>query len=89
MKSDRPSGMLLARASLCLELDCDTVFDSSESARCPGCGSGESYRLANWLNRDGIVQELARVHRPGSRSRALPETRSPRAPLHDTVILTR
>ena len=71
MKSDRPPGMLLARASLCLELDCNTVFDSSESARCPGCGSGESYRLENWLNRDGIAQELAR--------RASPRLTVPRA----------
>jgi hypothetical protein len=60
MKTDRPSGMLLARASLCLELDCNTVFDSSVSTLCPGCGSGASYSLANWLNGGGIQQEVAR-----------------------------
>jgi len=59
MRSDQPFGMLLARASLCLELDCNTVFDSSVSPRCPGCGSEGSYRLANWLNGGGIAQELA------------------------------
>jgi hypothetical protein len=71
MRSDRPSGMLLARASLCLELDCNTVFDSSVSPRCPGCGSGGSYRLADWLDRGGIGQELAR--------RASPRLMVPRA----------
>ena len=64
MRSDRPSGMLLARASLCLELDCNTVFDSSASSLCPGCGSGGSYPLADWLNRGGIKQELARRASP-------------------------
>ena len=60
MKSDRPFGVRLARASLCLELDCNTVFDSSVSALCPGCGSGGAYRLAIWLNRGGIADEIAR-----------------------------
>ena len=64
MKTVRPSGMLLARASLCLDLDCNTVFDSSVSTLCPGCGSGASYRLASWLNRGGIEQELARRASP-------------------------
>jgi hypothetical protein len=64
MKTDRPSGMLLARACLCLELDCNTVFDSSVSTLCPGCGSGASYLLANWLNGGGIGQEVARRASP-------------------------
>ena len=64
MRSDRPFGVLLASASLCLELDCNTVFDSSQATRCPWCGSGGSYRLADWLNRGGAGQEPARHGAP-------------------------
>ena len=59
MRSDHPFGILLARASLCLDLDCNTVFDSSISARCPGCGSGEFFPLAGWLNVNTTRQEPA------------------------------
>jgi hypothetical protein len=64
MRSVRPFRVLLASASLCLELDCNTVFDSSVATRCPGCGGGGSYRLADWLNRKGIGQEPARRGAP-------------------------
>ena len=64
MRSDRPIGVLLASASLCLELDCNTVFDSSVATQCPGCGSGGYYRLADWLDRDGAGQEPVRHEAP-------------------------
>ena len=56
---DRPFGIRLARASLCLDLDCNTVFDSSISARCPGCGSAGFFPLAGWLNVNTTRQEPA------------------------------
>jgi hypothetical protein len=59
MWSDRPFGILLARASLCLDLDCNTVFDFSISARCPGCGSAEFFPLSGWLNVNATRQQPA------------------------------
>ena len=44
-------GIRLASATLCLELDCNTVFDQSAAESCPTCGSAASYPLAAWLNR--------------------------------------
>jgi hypothetical protein len=38
-------------ASLCLELDCNTIFDSVRHRECPTCGSAEAYPLEAWLNR--------------------------------------
>src|SRR5216684_5530904 len=38
-------------ASLCLELDCNTIFDSARYRECPTCGSAETYPLETWLNR--------------------------------------
>ncbi len=42
----------LRYASLCMELDCNTVFDSVRYRHCPTCGSVEFYPLESWLNRD-------------------------------------
>jgi len=47
--------------SLCLELDCNTIFDSARYRECPTCGSAETYPLETWLNRYRL-QALA--HRP-------------------------
>jgi hypothetical protein len=44
-------GVELGAAVLCLEPDCNTVFDRSAVDRCPRCGSAESYPLAVWLDR--------------------------------------
>lgn len=41
----------LGSAALCLELDCNTVFDGSMGAPCPRCGSVMSHPLAAWLDR--------------------------------------
>ena len=38
-------------ARLCLELDCNTIFDSARNRECPTCGSAETYPLETWLNR--------------------------------------
>jgi hypothetical protein len=47
---DRPAFTLVS-AALCVELDCNTVFDASAGAPCPRCGNAVSYPLAAWLNR--------------------------------------
>ena len=44
--------MDLRYAKLCMELDCNTIFDSGRYRHCPTCGSVESYPLESWLNRD-------------------------------------
>jgi hypothetical protein len=64
MRRNRPFGVLLASASLCLELGCDMIFDSSATTQCPGCGSTGFHPLANWLNRDGLGQEPSRHGAP-------------------------
>ena len=47
---DRPAFKLVS-AVLCLELDCNAVYDGSAGEPCPLCGSVVSYPLAAWLNR--------------------------------------
>jgi len=44
--------MDLRSAKLCMELDCNTVFDASMYRHCPACSSAEFYPLESWLNRD-------------------------------------
>ena len=39
-------------AKLCMELDCNTVFDSALFRQCPTCASVEYYPLESWLNRE-------------------------------------
>jgi hypothetical protein len=41
-------------AKLCMELDCNTVFDSALFRHCPTCGSVEFYPLESWLNRERL-----------------------------------
>lgn len=47
-----PFRMDLRCAKLCIELDCNTVFDASMYRHCPTCSSVEFYPLESWLNRD-------------------------------------
>jgi hypothetical protein len=42
----------LRNAKLCMELDCNTVFDAVTYRHCPTCSSAEFYPLESWLNRD-------------------------------------
>ncbi|HSE05092.1 MAG TPA: hypothetical protein VLK35_13145 [Methylomirabilota bacterium] len=49
-----PSRMDLRAATLCMELDCNTIFDSAMYRHCPTCGSVESYPLESWLNRERL-----------------------------------
>jgi len=44
----------LRAAKLCMELDCNTIFDTAMYRHCPTCGSVESYPLESWLNRDRL-----------------------------------
>ena len=48
--TQRPAFRLVS-AVLCLELDCNAVYDGSAGAPCPRCGSVVSYPLAAWLDR--------------------------------------
>ena len=41
----------LRSAKLCMELDCNTIFDATRYRDCPTCGSVEFYPLETWLNR--------------------------------------
>ena len=42
----------LRNAKLCMELDCNTVFDAVMHRHSPTCSSTEFYPLESWLNRD-------------------------------------
>lgn len=48
------SRMDLRAAKLCMELDCNTIFDTALYRHCPTCGSVESYPLESWLNRERV-----------------------------------
>jgi len=44
--------MDLRSAKICMELDCNTIFDAAMYRDCPTCGSAEAYLLETWLNRE-------------------------------------
>ena len=53
MNSERDLSRIdLRAAKLCMELDCNTIFDNAMYQHCPTCGSVEFYPLETWLNRD-------------------------------------
>jgi hypothetical protein len=62
MRSGQP-GFALGSAAICLDLDCNTVFDFSAADNCPQCGGGY-YLLSRWLNRDAASLEGARQRTP-------------------------
>jgi hypothetical protein len=53
-------------AKLCMELDCNTVFDSARFRHCPTCGSVEFYPLESWLNRERSEQATVALGNPGA-----------------------
>jgi hypothetical protein len=53
----------LRAARLCMELDCNTIFDAGRYQGCPSCGSAEAYSLETWLNRHRATGGLSRVGR--------------------------
>ena len=53
-------------AKLCMELDCNTVFDSARFRHCPTCGSVEFYPLESWLNRERLEQAPVGLGNPGA-----------------------
>lgn len=65
-------------AKLCIELDCNTVFDSAMFRHCPTCGSVEFYPLESWLNRERLEKAPAAVGNL-SADRAVRVTSMPRA----------
>ena len=56
-----PFRMDLRYAKLCMELDCNTVFDASMYRHCPTCSSVEFYPLESWLNRERSQRAPAAV----------------------------
>ena len=60
---DRPA-LTLVSAALCVELDCNTVFDASAAAPCPRCRNAVSYPLAAWLDRGAHAGARAGSARP-------------------------
>jgi len=69
--------MDLRSAKLCMELDCNTVFDASMYRHCPTCSSAEFYPLESWLNRDRSQRTPMTVPALGDATDGLPST--PRA----------
>ena len=53
-------------AKLCMELDCNTVFDSAMFRHCPTCGSVEFYPLESWLNRERAEKASVALGSSGS-----------------------
>ena len=72
-----PFRMDLRYAKLCMELDCNTVFDASMYRHCPACSSVEFYPLESWLNRDRSQRTPVAVPAPGDATEGLAST--PRA----------
>jgi hypothetical protein len=74
-----PFRMDLRYAKLCMELDCNTVFDASVYRQCPTCSSVEFYPLESWLNRDRSQKApvAMRPSAPGDATDGSPST--PRA----------
>ncbi len=62
--AEKLSSMELRWAKLCVDLDCNTVFDSTLHRHCPACGSVEFYPLEAWLNREGARRATALVAPP-------------------------
>lgn len=75
----------LRSAKLCIELDCNTIFDASMYRHCPTCGSVEFYPLESWLNRErvqrpartGFGDDTASILKPTPRPRWLDRLRGP------------
>ena len=44
--------MKLERALLCVEMDCQEVFETAGSGNCPSCGSGVALPMSQVFNRD-------------------------------------
>lgn len=83
----------LRSAKLCMELDCNTVFDARMYRQCPTCASVESYPLEAWLNRvrsrrpvraacraDGALKPAPRSHWLDRLRNTLPEPVGPALP---------
>jgi hypothetical protein len=58
-----PFRIELRSARLCIELDCNTIFDAGRDQDCPACGSAVAYPLETWLNRHRATGELSLVGR--------------------------
>jgi hypothetical protein len=67
--------MDLRSATLCVELDCNTIFDAGMYRHCPTCGSVESYPLETWLNRERIRKPVRAVFGVDAALRPAPRPR--------------
>ena len=52
----------LRHAKLCMELDCNTIFDTGMYRHCPTCGGSEFYPLEAWLNRSRVQKPEPALH---------------------------
>jgi hypothetical protein len=52
----------LRHAKLCMELDCNTIFDAGMYRHCPTCGSSEFFPLESWLNRSRVQKPEPALH---------------------------
>jgi hypothetical protein len=65
----------LRAAKLCMELDCNTIFDASMYRHCPTCGSVESYPLEAWLNRERARKPVRAAFGSDAALRTAPRSR--------------
>ena len=65
----------LRSAKLCIELDCNTIFDASMYRHCPTCGGVESYPLEAWLNRERVRKPVRAAFRSDAVLKTAPRAR--------------
>jgi len=68
----------LDAAMLCLDIECNTVFDRAHDRICPNCG-GAGWSLAVWLNRRAWPTAV-RAEQPTGRLRVRPLGAAPANP---------
>jgi hypothetical protein len=66
----------LRSATICMELDCNTIFDAGMYRLCPTCGSAESYPLETWLNRERMRKPARSAFGADTSLMTAPRTRS-------------
>ena len=66
----------LRSATICMELDCNTIFDAGMYRICPTCGSAESYPVETWLNRERMRKPARSAFGADTTLMTAPRTRS-------------
>jgi hypothetical protein len=65
----------LRSAKLCMDLDCNTIFDTRMYRDCPTCGSVQGYPLETWLNRERSRRPVRAAFRADGAPKTAPRTR--------------